>query len=41
MGGVYEFSKLASANLREKDDAYNTAIGAFLGGSILGLTCEW
>ncbi|ESZ96695.1 hypothetical protein SBOR_2954 [Sclerotinia borealis F-4128] len=37
MGGAYEFTKLASANLREKDDSYNTAIGGFVAGSILGL----
>ncbi|MCJ1299025.1 hypothetical protein MMC08_001816 [Hypocenomyce scalaris] len=37
MGGTYEFSKLASANLREKDDSWNTAIGGFLAGSIMGI----
>ncbi|MCJ1378027.1 hypothetical protein MMC17_001123 [Xylographa soralifera] len=37
MGGTYEFSKLASANLREKDDSWNTAIGGFLAGSVLGM----
>ena len=40
MGGTYEFSRFASANLREKDDAYNTAVGGFLAGSVLGLKCE-
>ena len=40
MGGTYEFSKLASANLREKDDSWNTAIGGFLAGSILGIRCS-
>lgn len=39
MGGAYEFSKTASANLREKDDAYNPAIGGFLAGTMLGLRC--
>ena len=39
MGGSYEFAKTASANLREKDDAYNAAIGGFFGGSMLGLKC--
>jgi hypothetical protein len=34
------FSKLASANLREKDDSWNTAIGGFLAGSVLGLRCQ-
>ena len=40
MGGTYEFSKLASANLREKDDSWNTAIGGFLAGSIMGIRCS-
>jgi len=34
---VYEFSRNAAANLREKEDHYNEAIGGFLAGSILGL----
>ncbi|KAI0388863.1 hypothetical protein F5Y17DRAFT_470123 [Xylariaceae sp. FL0594] len=34
---VYNFSKAAAANLREKDDTLNTTIGAFLGGATLGL----
>jgi hypothetical protein len=37
MGGIYEFSRFATANLREKDDSYNTALGGFLAGSVLGL----
>jgi len=37
MGGTYEFTRFASANLREKDDSWNTAIGGFLAGSVLGL----
>ncbi|KAK4540899.1 hypothetical protein LTR36_008841 [Oleoguttula mirabilis] len=37
MGGVYEFTKNASANLREKDDAYNPAMGGFMAGTMLGL----
>jgi len=37
MGGTYQFTKLASANLREKDDSWNTAIGGFLAGSVLGM----
>jgi hypothetical protein len=40
MGGTYEFTRIASANLREKDDSLNTAIGGFLAGSIMGLRCE-
>ncbi|KAI0404109.1 hypothetical protein F4802DRAFT_607708 [Xylaria palmicola] len=34
---VYSFSKDAAANLRQKDDTFNTAIGSFLGGATLGL----
>ena len=37
MGGTYEFTRFASANLRERDDSLNTAIGGFLAGSLLGL----
>ncbi|PYH89923.1 NADH-ubiquinone oxidoreductase [Aspergillus ellipticus CBS 707.79] len=37
MGGTYEFVKTASANLREKDDHYNVALGGFFSGAILGL----
>ncbi|KAF1352079.1 hypothetical protein BDV97DRAFT_367877 [Delphinella strobiligena] len=37
MGGAYEFAKCASANLRQKDDSWNPAIGGFLAGSMLGL----
>lgn len=40
VGGTYEFTRFASANLREKDDSLNTAIGGFLAGSVLGLRCE-
>lgn len=35
--GVYTFSKDASANLREKDDSFNAAIGGFLGGATWAL----
>ncbi|KAL8915498.1 MAG: hypothetical protein Q9171_000063 [Xanthocarpia ochracea] len=37
IGGGYEFARVAAANLREKDDAWNPAIGGFVGGSIVGL----
>jgi len=37
MGGTYEFTRFAAANLRERDDSLNTALGGFLAGSILGL----
>lgn len=40
MGGVFEFAKCASANLREKEDTYNSTIGGFLSGSVLGLRGE-
>jgi hypothetical protein len=39
VGGTYEFTRFASANLRERDDSLNTAIGGFLAGSVLGLRC--
>ncbi|KAM0716091.1 hypothetical protein Q7P37_008605 [Cladosporium fusiforme] len=37
MGGAYMFSKDAAANLRQKDDSYNSAIGGAFAGSMLGL----
>jgi len=37
MGGTYEFTRYACANLRERDDSFNTTIGGFLAGSVLGL----
>lgn len=37
MGGVYEFTKLAAANLREKDDSWNPTIGGFFAGAVVGL----
>lgn len=37
MGGSYEFVKTASANLREKEDSYNTALGGFVAGAMIGL----
>lgn len=37
MGGVYGFAKTASANLREKNDPYNNALGGFFAGSMVGL----
>ena len=39
MGGAYMFSKDAAANLRQKDDSYNSAIGGAFAGSMLGLKC--
>ncbi|PYI15736.1 NADH-ubiquinone oxidoreductase [Aspergillus japonicus CBS 114.51] len=37
MGGTYAFVKTASANLRQKEDHYNVALGGFFSGAILGL----
>lgn len=37
VGGVFEFSKNAAANLRQTKDEYNPAIGGFLAGSVLGI----
>lgn len=37
MGAAFEFTKNASANLREKDDAWNPALGGFTAGSLMGL----
>ncbi|KAI9752432.1 MAG: hypothetical protein M1815_000510 [Lichina confinis] len=36
-GGAYEFGRVASANLREKDDSWGPAIGGFIGGAVLAL----
>ena len=40
MGGAYEFTKNAAANLRQKEDAYNPAMGGFMAGTMLGLRCK-
>ena len=40
MGGTFNFSSYASANLREKDDSLNPTIAGFLAGSLLGVTGE-
>lgn len=39
-GGVFEFTRLASANLRQKQDSYNQAVGGFFSGACVGLRCE-
>ena len=36
MGGAYGFTRHASANLRRKEDSWNSAIGGFSAGSIIG-----
>lgn len=41
MGGTYSFVKTASANLREQEDTFNTALGGFFSGAILGLRREY
>jgi hypothetical protein len=40
MGGAYEFTRNASANLREKDDSLNPALGGLLAGAVMGLKRE-
>nr|POF25086.1 nadh-ubiquinone oxidoreductase 21.3 kda subunit [Quercus suber] len=37
MGGVYQFTKDCSSNLREKDDALNSTLGGFMAGTMMGL----
>ena len=40
MGGSYGFASTVSANLREKDDSWNVALGGFVAGSMVGLTSK-
>lgn len=40
MGGTYSFVRTASANLREREDPWNTALGGFFSGAIIGLRGE-
>ena len=40
VGGAFEFTRVASANLREKEDYWNDAVGGFVAGAILGLRCR-
>lgn len=40
MGGAYEFTKNAAANLREKDDSLNPALGGLFAGAVMGLKRE-
>ncbi|EPE26969.1 NADH-ubiquinone oxidoreductase 213 kDa subunit [Glarea lozoyensis ATCC 20868] len=37
IGGAYQFTMDAAANLREKDDSYNPAIGGLVAGAVMGL----
>lgn len=41
IGGTFEFARVAAANLREKDDAYNQAIGGFFAGGIVGFRSQY
>jgi hypothetical protein len=38
MGASYAFASTVSANLRQKNDSWNNAIGGLFGGSMIGLT---
>ncbi|KAL8829917.1 MAG: hypothetical protein Q9191_001737 [Dirinaria sp. TL-2023a] len=40
IGGSFEFTRIAAANLREKDDSWNPAIGGFFAGAVGGLKCD-
>ena len=40
MGGTYEFTKFASANLRKKNDSLNSVFGGLIAGSVLGFKRE-
>ena len=40
MGGTFEFARIAAANLREKEDSWNPAIGGFFAGGIAGFRCQ-
>lgn len=39
-GCAHGFTNAAAANLREKDDSWNPAIGGFFSGAILGMRCQ-
>lgn len=39
MGGLYDFGRCSTANLRQKDSAINNAVGGALAGGVLGLSC--
>ncbi|KAL8975056.1 MAG: hypothetical protein Q9197_000719 [Variospora fuerteventurae] len=41
IGGTFEFARVAAANLREKEDAYNPAIGGFFAGGIVGFRSQY
>ena len=37
VGVLYQFTKDATANLREKDDTYNEFLAGFMGGTAVGI----
>lgn len=37
VGATYQFTRDSAANLRQKNDTYNEAIGGFASGLVLGL----
>lgn len=37
VGALYQFTKDATANLRQKDDCYGEALAGFMGGSMVGV----
>ena len=37
VGAAYSFTRVATANLREKDDHWNATVGGFVGGAVGGL----
>ena len=41
LGASFEFTRVASANLREKDDTWNGVLGAFTAGAVGGLRREF
>ena len=41
MGGAFEFTRVAAANLREKDDSWNPAVGGFFGGAVAGMKRQY
>lgn len=41
VGVLYQFTKDATANLRQKDDAYGEALAGFMGGTVVGVQSEY
>ncbi|KAF2707430.1 hypothetical protein K504DRAFT_535929 [Pleomassaria siparia CBS 279.74] len=37
VGATYQFTRDAACNLRQREDAYNEALGGFAGGAVVGL----